>query len=54
MLAFHLRVAVGQDVDLAADMVDLQQPRLDPVVEVGGEIRNLVGQVDDLDRKSVV
>ena len=41
-------VAAPEDVDVLADVADLEQSRLDAVVEVGGEVGDLVGEVDQL------
>ncbi len=48
VLPLHLRIAVGQNVHVPADVVDLQQPRLHPVIQVCGQIGDLVRQVDNL------
>ena len=44
----HRRVAAAQDADVLADVADLQQARLHAVVQVGREVGDLVGEVDDL------
>ena len=41
-------VALREDADMLADVRDLEQPRLDAVVEIRGEVGNLVGEIDDL------
>ncbi len=41
-------IAACEDVDVLADVADLKQTGLDAVVEVRGEIGDLVREVDDL------
>ena len=48
VLLFDACVAAGEDVDVLSDVADLEQAGLDAVVEVGGEVGDLVGEVDDL------
>ena len=48
MLLLHRSIAPRQDVDVLADVTDLQQPRLDAIVEVRSQIGNLVGKIDQL------
>ena len=48
VLAFDDIETAREDADVLADVVDLEQARFDAVVEVGGEVGDLVGEVDDL------
>jgi len=48
MLAMHLGIAIRDDVDVRADVVNLQQTGLNAVVKIGGEVGDLVRQIDDL------
>ena len=48
MLSLDLLIAVGKNVDIAADVVDLQQARFHSIIKVCSEIRDLVGEVDNL------
>jgi hypothetical protein len=48
MRALHGLIAAAQDADVLADVADVQQLGLDAVVEVGGEVGDLVGEVDNL------
>jgi len=44
----HRCIAAAQNANVVADMPDVEQPRLDTVVEVSRKVCNLVGQIDDL------
>ena len=51
-----LAVAAAEDVDVVADVADLEQAGLDSVVEVRREVGDLVGEIDDLglERRALV
>jgi hypothetical protein len=48
VLSLDLRVAAAENIDMLADVADLEQPRLHAIVEIRREIRNLVGEIDQL------
>ena len=48
MSAQYRVITAAQDADVVADVADVEQLGLDAVVEVGGEVGDLVGEVDDL------
>ncbi len=41
-------IAARENVDVLADVGDFEQPGLHAIVEVGREVGDLVGEVDDL------
>ena len=41
----------GEDADVGADVRDFEQPGLNSVVKIGGEVGNLVGKIDELGLK---
>src|ERR1019366_8941153 len=43
-----LHIAIGQDIDVGADVINLKQAGLHAIVQIGCEVGNLVGQIDDL------
>jgi hypothetical protein len=47
LLLYHA-IAAGEDVDMLADVIDVEQSGLYTVVEVGGEVGDLVGEIDQL------
>ena len=42
----HLAIAAAEDVDVFANMADLEQPGLHAIVQVRGEVGDLVGKID--------
>src|ERR1051326_1502161 len=48
VLLLYFAIEAPEDADAFADLTELQDARLQAVVEVGGVVGDLVGQVDEL------
>src|ERR1700733_1051765 len=48
VFAFDFAITSPQNIDMVANVTDLEQPRLHAIVEICREIRNLVGKIDQL------
>jgi hypothetical protein len=51
MLSLDLGVAASEDVNVIADVTDLEQARLYTIVEICCEVGDLVGEIDQLSLK---